>query len=279
MRNALILIWSHSLRVIVKFLAILTGKSGGKFAQLLPPQQTYISNYCGYKFNIDTTYPIESCIWLSGNYEVVTTKFFQKVLRQNDIFIDIGANCGAITLLAASIISTGKIYAFEPGIIHARLQANIDLNPQLKNIVKIIPLGLGATKGELFYHEDPNYRGNGNLSTFVGTPIQIVTLDAWVHQEQLNKIDVIKIDTEGMEYEIFLGGKHTLQTYQPIIYFETLSIFFNAKPYTIKTVYEFLTNIGYQIINPTKSYQQINVDKNIPPNSVAIPQHQLERLT
>ena len=66
--NSITLAWSIILRLIVKLISILTGKSGGRLAQLLPSNQEYlVKNYCGiYRFNVNTTYPMESMIWLSG---------------------------------------------------------------------------------------------------------------------------------------------------------------------------------------------------------------------
>jgi hypothetical protein len=64
--NSLIFVWSKLLQIIVKSIFILTGKGGGKLAKLVPPNQKYlVNNYCGvYKFNVDTTYPMESAIGL-----------------------------------------------------------------------------------------------------------------------------------------------------------------------------------------------------------------------
>lgn len=276
--NIIVFVWSKILQIIVRPLAILTGRGGG-FAKLLPPNQDYlVTNYCGYKFNINTTYPMESAIWLCGVYEVTTTKFLRQVLRAGDVFLDIGANCGAVTLVAASAIANGKIYAFEPGnTIRSRLQANIDLNPSLKNVV-IVPFGLGLKSGKLLYYEDQNYRGNGALFESQGIPVDVVSLDDWVSQEKIDKIDLIKIDVEGMEYDVMLGGKLTLAKYHPIIYFETLPIFFTNKSYTVQTIYEFLAGLGYRIVSPTKPYNEIGFSGAYPSNSVAIHPSRLDRL-
>lgn len=280
--SLIILIWSKFLQSIVKIIAILTGRGGGKFAKLLPANQNYlINNYCGvYKFNVNTTYPMESAIWLSGVYEIGTTNFLRKVLREGDVFLDIGANCGAVTLIAASAIAEGKIYAFEPGeTIRSRLQANIDLNPSLKNIVKVVPFGLGLKTGKLLYYEDKNYRGNGALFDSQGIPVDVLSLDDWASLEKIDKIDAIKIDVEGMEYDVMLGGKLTLEKYHPIIYFETLPIFFSNKSYTIQTIYEFLSGLGYKIVSPTKPYDSIPMTGPYPANSVAIHPSRVDRLT
>ena len=260
--NLVVFVWSKILQIIVRPIAILTGRGGGKFAKLLPPNQNYlVTNYCGYKFNINTTYPMESAIWLSGTYEVTTTKFLRQVLRKDDVF------------------AGGKIYAFEPGnTIRSRLQANVDLNPLLQNIVQVVPFGLGLKTGKLLYYEDQNYRGNGALFDSQGIPVDVLSLDDWVEREKIDKIDAIKIDVEGMEYDVMLGGKLTLEKYHPIIYFETLPIFFTNKSYTIQTIYEFLASLGYRIVSPTKPYNEIGFNGAYPANSVAIHPSRAERL-
>lgn len=281
MKQSWIFLFSRVLRLVVRFILALTGRGGGKLATLLPKGQIYfVSNYCGkYKFNVDTTYPMEGAIWLSGVYDVVTTKFLRKVIRKSDIFLDIGANCGAIAFVAASIIDDGKVYAFEPApTIGSRLQANLNLNPQLQNIVKLVPLGLGLSKGELLYYEDPNYRGNGALQQVTGIPVNVISLDEWVLLEKLEKIDAIKLDVEGMEYEVLLGAKAVLEKFHPLIYLETLPIFYQNRDYTIRTLYELLLTLGYKIVSPTKPHLEIPFDGPYPPNSVAIHPSQADRL-
>ncbi|HEY9747531.1 MAG TPA: hypothetical protein V6C63_02430, partial [Allocoleopsis sp.] len=117
MLQILITLYSQLLQIFVKLFVKLTGRGGGKFVRFLPKAQNYlVKNYAGnFQLQVNTTYPIEASVWLAGVYDPTTTRFLQRVLREDDVFLDIGANCGAITLVAASIIQTGKIYAFEPG--------------------------------------------------------------------------------------------------------------------------------------------------------------------
>ncbi len=274
-------IYNRFLQIIVRLLCRATGKGGGKFTKLLAPGQTYLmDNYCNnLNFQVNTSYPMESSIWLAGVYEVVTTQFLKAVIREGDVFLDIGANCGALTLVAASLIGKGKVYAFEPSPkVRSRLQDNINLNPPLKDVVKIISDGLGLNKKQVFYNEDPNYRGNGSLYENQGTPVEILSLDEWVVREKLERVDLIKIDVEGMEYDVLVGGKTVLETYQPMIYFETLPIFYETTLHNIKTIYEFLDSLGYKIVRPTKPHSEIPFTGPYPANSVAIHASQVDKL-
>ena len=282
MPQILILLYSQLLQILVRLFVRLTGRGGGKFVRFLPKAQHHlVKNYAGnFQLQVDTTYPIEASVWLAGVYDLSTTRFLQQVLQEDDVFLDIGANCGAITLVAASCIKTGKVYAFEPGpIIRSRLQTNLDLNPSLKDIVQILPLGLGQQRCQLSYFEDQTYRGNGGLChSDQGTIVEVLPLDEWVNLASLTKIDVIKLDVEGMEYDVLLGSKTVLTTHHPIIYFETLPGFFINKPYSIRTIYEFLTSLGYAIVGPRKPYAPIPLDGPYPANSVAIHPTQMHRL-
>jgi len=127
-------IYCLALRTCVQSLFRLTGRGGGRFAQLLPKGETFLmQNYCrDLNFQIDTTYPMEATLWLTGVYESQTTAFLRAVLRPGDTVLDVGANCGALTLVMANLVRSGKVYAFEPGAtIRDRLRHNLDLNPNL----------------------------------------------------------------------------------------------------------------------------------------------------
>lgn len=282
MKQIQILIFSRLLQIFVRVFARLTQRGGGKFAQWLPKEQQFlVNNYCGnLNFYVNTTYPIEASIWLAGIYDVTTTRFLQSILREDDVFLDVGANCGAITLVAAQTVTKGQVYAFEPGpVIRSRLEKNLAANPQLQSRVKVVPFGLGSQSCRRFYYEDPNYRGNGALfATDSDSGIEVISLDEWLAQEQPGKIDVIKIDVEGMEYEVLKGSRHTLEQYQPIIYFETLPIFFTQTDYNIGTLYKFLKSFGYIIVSPQKPHKEIPLSGPYPANSVAIPPNKRDRL-
>lgn len=281
MKQTWLFIVSNIYRLFVRLISRLTGRGVGKFAPILPKGQRYIvKNYCGlYNFYVDTTYPIESAVWLGGVYDMVTTKFLRKVIHSGDVFLDVGANCGALTLVAASLIGEGKIYAFEPGAaIRSRLEANIEANGDLSDRIKVVPLGLGLTKSQLFYHEDENYRGNGSLHISYGIPVDIISLDEWVLAENVDRIDVIKIDVEGMEYDVLLGGKATLAKFRPIIYFETIDLFYGESQHKIRDIYEFLATLEYKIVRPTAPHSEVNFDGLYPANSVAVPANKLDRL-
>jgi FkbM family methyltransferase len=268
--------YSQALKLIAQTATQLIGRGAGKLAPWLPIGQTYlVDQYCGeFKFNIDTTYPMEGTVWLGGIYDRQTTKFLQTTLRSDDVFLDIGANCGALTLVAASVIKTGQIYAFEAApTMQARLQQNLTSNPGLADRVHLVPIGLGETRGQLFYQEDPEFRGNGSLfndgDLANAIAVEIITLDEWIATKIIPPVNVIKIDVEGMEYSVLQGARNLLERDHPLIYFESMPNNLVGKAHTIADVYQYLSNFGYEILDPQQPTKVLDW-QHPPDNSVAI---------
>lgn len=146
-------------------------------------------------------------------------------IRPNSIVIDAGANFGIFSCLAASIAKQGRVYAFEPVPQAYRL-----LVKNAKNFTNIAPiqLGLGEKKcSEKIYYNDENL----HLSTLADSKmyeevekhfskcqeINIVGLDEYIAQNQINRVDFLKIDTEGYEKEILVGAKKSIKKFKPVI--------------------------------------------------------------
>jgi FkbM family methyltransferase len=276
--------YSQALRLIAQTATRFVGRGAGKLAPWLPIGQTYIvDQYCGeFKFNIDTTYPMEGTVWLGGTYDRQTTKFLQATLRSDDVFLDIGANCGALTLVAASVIKTGQIYAFEAApALQSRLAQNLTSNPELADRVHLVAIGLGEARGKLFYQEDPGFRGNGSLfsdgALANALAVEIITLDEWIAVNAVPRVNVIKIDVEGMEYAVFQGAKALLERDHPLIYFESMPNNLIGKAHTIGEMYQYLSDLGYKILDPQQPEKALDW-QHPPDNSVAIYRDQLDRL-
>lgn len=253
----------------------LTGRGSWFFAQHLPVgYRDILEKYLGrYRFHIDTTYPIESTLWLFGYYDDMMMRFLEAKLKPGDTFIDIGANCGAFTFAAAKMMQEkGRIFAFEPGPpILARLRANLALNPAVERMTTVIPQGLGSQPGRFYYQEEVHNRGNASLLHTTGTPVEVIRLDDWATQHGIEKVDVIKIDVEGMEYEVLAGGSELLAKAKPIIYFETLPDFQARSGRAIADLYRLLIGLGYSIVSGEDLKSPVPLKGPYPRNSIAVP--------
>jgi len=145
------------------------------------------------------------------------------------IVFDVGANIGTISIWLSKILKNGHIYSFEPQKqIYYQLCGNIALN-NLYNI-DAYNLALGSTNDYL-YVKEPNYFIDNDFGTFslVEEKIEVnkktlvvkmVTLDYFVKTYNISKIDLIKIDAEGMDLEVLKGATEVIEKYFPTIYIE-----------------------------------------------------------
>ncbi len=205
------------------------------------------------KVDINTLYPIEQKM-LTGLYDPDTVSIVRKFVRESDICLDIGANVGAITLaLAQKTGVSGKVYSFEPGgMTYGRLSRNLELNPNYLSVVQPIKKGLSDQEDTLYWVEDQNNRGNAgfinkNTINKNGEPVEFTTIDNFVKNNAVDRIDFVKIDVEGMELEVLLGGKETWAKIQPIFYYETIKRFENMRKRKLfLEIEEFLKGYGYE---------------------------------
>jgi FkbM family methyltransferase len=134
------------------------------------------------------------------------------------VFLDIGANAGKYSVKLGNRFPNSKIYSFEPNpTTYGILTKNIALNG-LGALVKSFNIGLSESESMLSF-DSVNY--NTGLSRIVKndqTPagtihqVPVKSLDFVVLQNEINpiEIDLVKIDVEGHELEVVIGGKNTL---------------------------------------------------------------------
>ena len=185
-------------------------------------------------------------------FEKEELTFVKEILREGDIFIDIGANVGLFSLIATNCIGTkGSIISFEPSpVTFRRLRENISLN-NIENI-DLKNIGLSNQSGELnFYVSDNGYDAWDSFATGQDDKLQraivvsVSTLDQELEQVDKSRIKLIKIDVEGWEKYVLIGGKNLFINYAPIVMVEfTEENTFNAG-YAIHEIYDLMVDYGY----------------------------------
>jgi FkbM family methyltransferase len=224
----------------------------------LPPgREVAVHDYLG-EFNavVDTTYPVEIGI-LIDKYEPDTLRVIDAFVADGHVCLDIGANVGAVTLaMARRVGSSGKVYAFEPGgVPYARLARNIALNPSIQPRVVALQLGVSSEPGTLYWNPDEHHNpANATLLAAAGTPTTVVSVDAFVAATKLARVDFVKIDVEGMEYEVLSGGRATWRTFQPVFYLETERRFEVIRGFPVLTQIDALfRELGYRLYRIDRS--------------------------
>ncbi|WNM20264.1 FkbM family methyltransferase [Flavobacterium capsici] len=191
---------------------------------------------------------------------------FYKV-KQNDIVIDAGANCGHLSIFFSKIVgSNGKIFAFEPDKFNIeRILKNISLNDDLSNNIQIEDVLLWD-KNELISFYEAGTVGSSAVwmpDDELCVKKQAVRIDDWVKNNNIQKLDFIKMDIEGAEIEALDGCIETIKTLRPNFAiasyhfvngeqtFIKVEQFFSAMNYPYKTVKfrgtEIITFAGFNL--------------------------------
>ena len=152
-----------------------------------------------------------------GKYEPYLTKLMMEILKrvQDDkaVFVDVGANIGYYSLLGAK--KGARVWAIEPDEENfAILEKNVKTNG-LEGKIKLVKAGAGEKKGWSEIEKSESNFGAHKLKKGRGI-IKIVKLDDVIKE----KVDVIKIDVEGMEAEVVMGAKKLIEKWRPTIFFE-----------------------------------------------------------
>jgi FkbM family methyltransferase len=171
-------------------------------------------------YNSSDTY-IGRSLDLYGEYSYGEADLFARVLRAGMVAVDVGANIGCHTLTMARLVGpAGTVIAFEPQrIVYQNLCANIALNA-LGNVHAInMAAGSSASTAALptiDYAAAGNFGGIALAGAADGEAVQIVTLDS----VPIKQCHLIKIDVEGMEYDVLRGGEKTIAQHRPALYIE-----------------------------------------------------------
>jgi FkbM family methyltransferase len=192
-----------------------------------------------------------------GDYEKDEQRVIATNVKPGMTVLDVGANLGYFTLLMASLVgSSGKVIAFEPnprmrGLLDANIALNTDLND---GRLKAESLALGAERGRLkFYCPLQGHEGVGGLRDTQRAPVEKVvdveatTLDAYVEQQKIDRIDFIKLDIEGGELGFFKGAQRVLTQMRPTVLFEATDKNTAAYGYKATDLHGHLKALGYEI--------------------------------
>jgi FkbM family methyltransferase len=145
--------------------------------------------------------------WIEGG----TTELFTRLVRKGAYIIDIGANLGWFTLIAASIAGKeGVVLSFEPDPVNFSLLSRSVERNGFDNI-RLFQQCASDVDGTRTLHMAPSeHMGQHSISRDMGGPkitVESATLDTIASNLRIDHIDVLKIDVEGAEPEVLAGAK------------------------------------------------------------------------
>ena len=146
--------------------------------------------------------------------ELETKHFITQVIGDNSICFDVGANIGLYSLLFLQQSPGSTVFAFEPSANFKYLDQNIPI--RFKSRFHPFQIALGDVNGVF---EDEIWESYGHKK--VKQKFEFSTLDSFLQRFPVNKIDVIKVDTDGFETQILNGAVETLSKFHPLIVIES----------------------------------------------------------
>jgi FkbM family methyltransferase len=162
----------------------------------------------------------------NGVWEPFESKVFARLCQPGDTVLDLGANIGWYSMLAAKIVGdTGCVFAFEPDADNIRL---LEMNASVLDsfgVVYITQSAVGETVGEVLFHKSDTNLGDHRLfsdgSSRETHAVSVTTLDVFFSDEQRNLPDIVKSDTQGSEAKIFQGAKKLFSNgWRPVMILE-----------------------------------------------------------
>jgi len=172
------------------------------------------------------------------------------------VMFDIGANIGRFTTFSADLVGPeGTVYSFEPLVYPRRILSDMVKLRRLRQ-VEVVGAALSDREGEMtmtiplkpdgkpqpalaYISDDPDARG-------LHEQVTVYTLDGFCAAHAVERVDFIKCDVEGFEYNVFFGGRQTLERHRPGIYCEINPGFHQRLGGDAARVFKLLGELGYQ---------------------------------
>ncbi len=159
----------------------------------------------------------------AGSYEPELVNLFKRALKPGMTVLDIGANIGYFSVLAAGLVgNSGQVHAFEPdATCFARLKKNLAALPWAQ--AHSIAVGDQAGTARFHYSKKGDETGWGSLllgednACAQETLVPVMSLDAWACGQAIRRVDFIKMDVEGAEYRALKGAEALLYKHRPVI--------------------------------------------------------------
>ena len=204
---------------------------------------TQLVTRSGVRFQLDLREGIDLAIFLFGGFQNHVVSVSPG--PPDAVVFDVGANIGAITLPLARRHPSAQFHCFEPThYALEKLRRNLSLNPALAARVVVNPCFVGSSSGVIqdaqayaSWRVDAPPAGDVHNTHFglkMASTTTLTSLDNYVVAHQIPKVHLIKIDTDGHEYEVLAGAQKLIATSRPRIILEMCPYLLEEQRLTLK---------------------------------------------
>jgi FkbM family methyltransferase len=238
--------------------------------------------YLGTRFNHHLTADMSQCTYVDARYEPNEMYEMSKVLGPGMTVLDVGANAGVVTLLAAALVGPGgRVHAFEPSPRdRSRLTANVDASGLTNVSVHAEALGRETGKAVLRVSsaERPGHNTIGGFAYAADAPtdaaeVVVTTLDEFVGAEGLTRLDFVKLDVEGSETAVLQGGRESLGRFRPVLITEAYDPSLRELGTSAAELLALLRDLGYGlfVFGPAGAPEPLDGDRLTGVNLLCLP--------
>lgn len=200
----------------------------------------------GRRCYVDLRSAIGRSLYMQGDFDPAVFVPIRAALRPGDVFVDVGANIGWYSLLAADIVGpAGRVHAFEIDRRALRcLRRTVAANPDLA--IDVHAVAVGERDREACFSPAAEI-GHGRLVPEpTGERVPVRALDSFFAPDA-GRIAVIKIDVEGAELLVLQGAARTIEHHRPLIVCELLDEHLARLDGSATAILDLLTRAGYRI--------------------------------
>ena len=221
----------------------------------------------GIHWKLNLSEVIDFMIFFVGGFDKTSGKAFGRALKPNDTILDIGANIGSFALVASKYIGNkGRIIAIEPSIYaYNKFQENLDLNRDLGS--KITPVQAFVTQNDYpipegvyaswdtLQHKQRHKNHKGILTPTSGAIS--MSLDQIVKHFRIDQLDWLKIDVDGFEKDVLLGGQQVFINHKPNVFMELCEYSLTEHNTSVEEILSFLIQFDYEFYSVNgKAFKQ-----------------------
>lgn len=202
--------------------------------------------------------------YFPSTYEAENFEFLAHSCKPGAVIIDIGAHIGLFSVIASQVTGNkGKVYAFEPApSTYQLLQKTLSINHN-QSVIETFQKAVGRETGKITFFVSDGQADNGNSLVnykddrpLHGIDVEVTSIDAFVKEKKLNKLDFIKIDVEGAEYDTLRGAAETLQNLKPVCIVAIHPEPIKAKGDRLEDIYDFIISRKYRIMFNNKEFSK-----------------------
>ncbi|MBY0244244.1 MAG: FkbM family methyltransferase [Sphingobacteriaceae bacterium] len=207
----------------------------------------------GVKFYVDCLdkriTPIEAFNF--NYYEQEESEMLYNLVGNDEVIFDIGANIGWYSNHLSKKLPNSLIYAFEPiPETFEQISKNTQLNKAIN--IKLNNVALSDKVQKLSFFYSPNITGASSSvnitenENMLKLECQTNTIDLFIKEQNISKLDFIKCDVEGAELLVYKGGAESIEKYKPIVFTEMLRKWALKFDYHPNDIIDFFTKLGYK---------------------------------